>query len=404
MKKRLLLAATALLLAACFLTGCSLVGVNEDKARELAVAKVNGTTIKKGDYDDYVSYYLSMYGIDSSDTSNEELVSSIKTSVLEMLIEEQLVLQQADEEGLTRDNEEIKKKAEETVATQKENLLSYATAQAESEKESDDSIDVDKRAQEILDEYYENQGLTEEILLQQACDSARYDMMYEKTIGDQTPDDAAIEQKYKSLQAEQKTQFTETPSDFVSATGPIAWNPAGYRYVKHILIAFDEEIQDELAELEQSEEEADQEKWSTRSQEEAKKLQSKVDEILKKLDGGESFDDLIQEYSDDTNGKADEDIVKNGMLAGDGVNLVEPFLKGAMALKKVGDVSDPVVSSYGVHLIQYFSDLKEGAVPLADIKQEISDTLKEENETAAWTEAIEAWKEKAEIKKYENRM
>ena len=92
------------------------------------------------------------------------------------------------------------------------------------------------------------------------------------------------------------------------------------------------------------------------------------------------------------------------MLAGDGVNLVEPFLKGAMALKKVGDVSDPVVSSYGVHLIQYFSDLKEGAVPLADIKQEISDTLKEENETAAWTEAIEAWKEKAEIKKYENRM
>ena len=37
-----------------------------------------------------------------------------------------------------------------------------------------------------------------------------------------------------------------------------------------------------------------------------------------------------------------------------------------MALEKVGDVSNPIVGQYGVHILQYLRDVPGGAVELTD--------------------------------------
>ena len=41
-----------------------------------------------------------------------------------------------------------------------------------------------------------------------------------------------------------------------------------------------------------------------------------------------------------------------------------------MALEKVGDVSEPVVSDFGVHILKYLRDIPEGAVEVSEEEKE----------------------------------
>jgi len=70
-------------------------------------------------------------------------------------------------------------------------------------------------------------------------------------------------------------------------------------------------------------------------------------ELKGRIDNGESFETLALEYSDDI-GSAEEggDV---GYTSGD--NFVEPFEQALLALQ-VGEVSDPVRSEFGVHVIK----------------------------------------------------
>ena len=69
-----------------------------------------------------------------------------------------------------------------------------------------------------------------------------------------------------------------------------------------------------------------------------------------------------------------------------------------MALEKVGDVSNPVVSPYGVHILQYLRDVPGGAAELTDeMKKEFRATLQEELDNSLMSEAIAEWALAADI-------
>ncbi|WP_036095964.1 peptidylprolyl isomerase [Listeria floridensis] len=71
-------------------------------------------------------------------------------------------------------------------------------------------------------------------------------------------------------------------------------------------------------------------------------------EIEQKLKDGGKFADLAKEYSTDTSTKED-----GGLLPAFGPGKMDPaFEKAAYALKKKGDISAPVKSQYGYHIIQ----------------------------------------------------
>ena len=75
-----------------------------------------------------------------------------------------------------------------------------------------------------------------------------------------------------------------------------------------------------------------------------------------------------------------------------------------MALKNVGDVSEPVESTYGYHIMQYSADIAEGPVALDDVRAELETEVLTEKQDAAYTEALNQWVSEADVKTYTERL
>ncbi|MGI9274296.1 MAG: SurA N-terminal domain-containing protein [Endozoicomonas sp.] len=107
----------------------------------------------------------------------------------------------------------------------------------------------------------------------------------------------------------------------------------------------------------------------TRSQQEARE---RADEVLAKLKAGGTFTDLAKEYSDDP------------VTAGNGgsMGMVEPGFFGddfdnAVAALEVGQVSEPVVTDYGLQVLRLDSREEVTLPTLADLKDEIVADLRD---------------------------
>jgi peptidyl-prolyl cis-trans isomerase SurA len=96
-----------------------------------------------------------------------------------------------------------------------------------------------------------------------------------------------------------------------------------------------------------------------------RELKVKTDEIYQRVLKGEDFGDLAQKYSDDrTSGK------NGGQLAWFGTGRMVPeFEKAAFALKTDGEVSTPVRSSFGYHIIKLLE--KKGIPSFDEMKGEL---------------------------------
>lgn len=77
----------------------------------------------------------------------------------------------------------------------------------------------------------------------------------------------------------------------------------------------------------------------------------RADSVLAMIKAGENFYDLVKKYSDDQYTVND-----SGMMKPFGVGkMVLPFENAAFGLKKIGDVSEPVRTEYGYHIIKLIS-------------------------------------------------
>lgn len=79
------------------------------------------------------------------------------------------------------------------------------------------------------------------------------------------------------------------------------------------------------------------------------KQQFEAEDLLKSLSSGKLFQELAQEFSQCPSGKSGGDLGEFGRGS-----MVEPFEEAAFALK-VGEVSPPVRTQFGYHLIQRYA-------------------------------------------------
>ncbi|MDH5545352.1 MAG: SurA N-terminal domain-containing protein [Gammaproteobacteria bacterium] len=111
---------------------------------------------------------------------------------------------------------------------------------------------------------------------------------------------------------------------------------------------------------------------------------AKAEEIYQKAVAGEDFAKLAKAHSADPGSASD-----GGMLDFFGKGLMDPeFEKSAFSLKK-GEISKPVLSSFGYHVIK-LEDVRGGAVkPLAEVKNEITADIKRQKAEKEYFDKVE---------------
>ena len=119
------------------------------------------------------------------------------------------------------------------------------------------------------------------------------------------------------------------------------------------------------------------------------KKESLADELYAKLKNGADFAQLARKYTQDEASKAD-----GGNFTAYKGKTVEPFDKFVFAAKK-GDLSKPIKTEFGWHLIEVLSEVKPAAPqPLAEAKDTISSTLLQQLQN----QALKAWVNDAQSK------
>ncbi|MEX2103047.1 MAG: peptidylprolyl isomerase [Gaiellaceae bacterium] len=112
------------------------------------------------------------------------------------------------------------------------------------------------------------------------------------------------------------------------------------------------------------------------------KSKAKGQDIYRQLQNGASFATLAKKFTEDEASKAE-----GGKMTAQKGRTVAPFDKFVFDAE-TGDLSEPIKTEFGWHVIEVLSDVKPKSVtPLEDVKESISTTLLQQRQNAA----MRAW-------------
>jgi parvulin-like peptidyl-prolyl isomerase len=117
------------------------------------------------------------------------------------------------------------------------------------------------------------------------------------------------------------------------------------------------------------------------------KTKKQADDLYTQLQNGGDFAALAKKFSEDTGSKAN-----GGKLTISQGQTVAPFDRTAFLLKK-NEISKPVKTEFGYHIIQPLSDVKPAKVtPLKDVKESIRQQLQQTKKNEAMTKWVDELK------------
>ena len=249
--------------------------------------------------------------------------------------------------------------------------------------------------------------------------------------------DEELQAAYDAKVAEQQESYTDGSSFETAMSGEdaiVCWQPDGYRTVKHILLIPEEALktaytdavsalqtaQSKLADLEAElasvnggeaqegarsaeEVQADIDEASagipgleaaveSAAQDCLDDVKDKTDEIYARLEAGERFEDLIEEYGEDPGMQNEPTKTRGYYVSSASTKWETNFRDAAMALDQVGEYTEaPVVSGSGVHIIQYTGDVLGGEVAYDEVSDALYEETLESKKDTHRDETIAAW-------------
>jgi len=120
-----------------------------------------------------------------------------------------------------------------------------------------------------------------------------------------------------------------------------------------------------------------------------------------KLDAGADFATLAKENSTDTGTKDKGGSL--GFVAYNSTQLVPEFIDGFKNLKE-GEISGPVKSQYGYHLIKATGLKSAEVTPLDKVKDEIKSAVLQQKQGDAFNSKVAEWKTALKVKTYEDQI
>ena len=447
MQKKSLLA--LLLALTVLLSGCALVTVDTVKDNAQVIVDVNGETVNKAvihaavdnqisTYEYYNQLYSAYYGISDLYSTDE---ATITAEVIDAYVNQLVSQQKAKELGLYEMTEEeqadVENKGKEDYDSFIQSVISNympgsklegdeLTAAAEKYVADNEVTTVDGRS-------------TLADFVASATDSKALEKLDAYIIKDVAVTDEEIQADFDAKVESAKADYEADLNAYgtaVNSGSTVYYAPAGYRMVKHILVKVSDEDSNLTTEKQTALATAqtaltDAQSALDAAAEDADKtaLQAAVDEAQKAVDEAQAAYDEAQAagmanakakadelYAQLTTEGADFDALladnngdsgqpENGYAICEGfTSFVESFTNGAMALANVGDISEPVESTYGYHIIKYAADVAEGPVDLETVKDGISSALLTTKQNEVTTETLAQYVSEAKVKTYHERM
>ncbi len=367
----------ALLLCLATLAGLLLSGCSKTKL-DLVVGRVGNENVTYRDVAVFANYILMSNGYSRSDMTEED-VKALNENALGNAVTYKVTCQKAASLGLYPLSADSQKRVEDNTGQY------IASIQASGMSLS-------------------SFGMTESDIRTLMTYTELNELLKAETTRDVTVTDDEIQTKYSELLANQQPSYSANPTAYDTALSggavTVVYRPAGYRYVKHILVAMPDEIASQISAAAGS---GDTETVASLRKQGLAAIQEKADAALARVKNGEDFDALVAELGADPGMKA-EPAKTEGYQVGAKSSFVPEFLEAAMALAKPGDTTGLVATDYGYHIIRYVAAVPEGPVPPGEVKDAIRASVLADKQTVAFTELAKQWESEAAIKKNPGKM
>ena len=387
----------SLLAALVLALSCGFSALAEDTESDPVLATVDGEAITKSQVITTLNNMIAAGYAQEGDYS----------LAIEYMIQDKVLAAKIQELGLDQFTAEEEEALRAEAHTEWENAIeSYVSYFLTEDTE-------EARAQARLDgeAYFASYGYSEESLFNSLKLSAAYDKLEEAVLEgkDTSISQEDIRADFEATAAQHQAMVEDNVylyEMYQNYYGMDFWYvPEGYRGIIHILMKVDDGLlaayQEAQASFEESvtDEAPNGDEALAAARDDAYNAviasnHAEIDDIYVRLANGESFADLIAQYGEDP-GMTDPSRLANGYeVHKDSVVWDPVFTSGAFSekMQQPGDTSDPVVGSYGIHILHYLRDIPGGIVEMTDeISAEIEESLRTEKINSFYAEALEGW-------------
>ena len=389
------LAALLLCIPLVFSGGCSLISIDQEKADAIENAKVlaeyKDTDITKQQVVQYMNQQLSQQGMTLEDMeSNESNWDAYLNSSINYLAINEIALEKAAALGLDQLTEDENKELDDQYNSTLDQIKSYVDYLAQAAVDKDATKNYDEEHNKIMDDYFKSLGYTQDTFRDVLKKDFIVKKVYDDVIKNIAVTDEDVKAEYDSQLKMQQGNVENEPS-FVemqaSFGGRILFYPPGYMNVRHIYLAFDDETKTAATTAYGKEDKTEYESLIAKGQ---AALKTKIDDIQSRLNSGEDFAKLMEEYNEDSVYNM-EPYSTEGVEMGPYKTEEKPgYLDTIAKLTKEGQVSEPLVNYNGVYFIQCVK-LLAGAVPYDDVKDDMKTTMLSSKQQTEWQTVTKGW-------------
>lgn len=416
-KMRKLLAIVLVIALVLSVSACSLISKDEDLDAAQVVATVNGEDILKSEvYSSLRSQGYQYFG-DAEYYFYEENAEEYKdaaTYVLDSLINEKIAAQKATELGLDVFTEDELVEMEGSAKSYYDYYASQIeTSLLEQNLQAGISMTDEEVAEEVastLRSYFGIEDASVEGVLELVKKYQIQLNIQEYLVTDIVIDEQEVQEYYDTQLETQQSLFEEDPEifDMLTSSGTIpVYNSKPIHNVKHLLAQAELVNADLFAMASGAYASATTEEL----QEVAKAILDPVyEQLLPEIEtlrdralAGEDFDTLIAEQLENGDGDSGMEYYPEGYAVTEGGGDYMPeFETAAMALTEVGEISEPIKTIYGYHVLKLISITPVGPIPFEDVQTAIESQLLSEAQNAAVSDAYDLWEQEAQIERFES--
>ncbi len=395
--------------------GFSLVSVDEEKANEQVVATVDGTDITKGEVINYLRKAAVLNGAPADYYFGEEMadqIEDIKLEVLNILIEEVTMKDKAAEFGLDQftaeELESFKADADMFINSIESSIEMQVVEEFTALELEVEGAEFDAEIQRRMDEWYDAFGGGKDDIIESFKIEEISNRIQEYVFKDIDISEEEIKAFYDVSLLQQEEALKESPemiSYYEQMGAVMVFRTQDIFNVRHILISFDEAdsqlVNDANAQLMTCETPEEEEAVKAMLAPAYKTIEPTILEVQAKIAEGADFGELVVEYGQDPGMASNPEGYP--VIEGEGKYVTE-FEAAAIALTTPGQISEPVKTTFGVHILELVSIDKAGAIDYEDIKETMRLQLLNDAKAQAWQESYQLWIDSTDRVEYINRL